>query len=222
LIGLVCILWGAATLAADALVVENDNVGIGIETPTAPLHIFRDDSTQEFLFLESDELGGPQDRPLMLLRNNGGIRFQFENALTGNTWRFQAGTGNNNNFEITQLGTGQLELVLDPNGNLIIGGEIVTAGSCSGGCDLVFHEDYKLESIEDHAAQMWANSHLPGVGPTKEGEPFNLTRKTAGVLNELEKAHIYIAQLHARLKSKERQIEEVMARLEKLERQSAP
>jgi hypothetical protein len=46
---------------------------------------------------------------------------------------------------------------------------------------------------------MWKNSFLPAVGPTVEGAPFNLTEKTGGILNELEKAHIYIEQLHERL-----------------------
>lgn len=39
---------------------------------------------------------------------------------------------------------------------------------------------------------------------------MNLSEKTAGLLNELEKAHIYIEQLNERLK-------ELQARLEALE-----
>lgn len=46
---------------------------------------------------------------------------------------------------------------------------------------------------------MWVHRHLPAVGPTAEGEPFNVTEKSGGMLNELEKAHIYIEQLHHRL-----------------------
>ena len=65
-----------------------------------------------------------------------------------------------------------------------------------------------VESIEAHSEYMWANQHLWGVGPTPEGAPINLTNKTTGILHELEKAHIYIEQLHQRLSELESRIEE--------------
>lgn len=75
---------------------------------------------------------------------------------------------------------------------------ITTAGpTCGSPCDLTFDpEVFTVPSIEERAAYMWENMHLPAVGPTAPGEPFNLTEKTAGMLHELEVAHIYIAQLH--------------------------
>jgi hypothetical protein len=48
------------------------------------------------------------------------------------------------------------------------------------------------------------------VGSTPEDAPMNLSKKTGGILNELEKAHIYIEQLH-------RTIQEMQARLDALE-----
>lgn len=71
-----------------------------------------------------------------------------------------------------------------------------------GGSD----DDYDLPSIDQHADQMWKNRHLPAVGPTPENGPFNLSEKVGGMLNELEKAHIYIEQLHARLADAENTI----------------
>jgi hypothetical protein len=44
------------------------------------------------------------------------------------------------------------------------------------------------------------------VGPTPEGFTINLSQKTTGMLNELEKAHIYIEQLHARLQAVEAEL----------------
>jgi len=111
--------------AQDALFVDSDGeVGVGIDTPSAPFHIFRDDSTQEFLFLQSDEVGTVQDRAMMQLTNNGGIRFQFDNTTLGTTWRFQSATGNADNFEIAKAGTGAIELRLDGGGNLTIAGTL--------------------------------------------------------------------------------------------------
>ena len=45
---------------------------------------------------------------------------------------------------------------------------------------------------------MWANKHLPAIGPTEPSKPVNLTDQYGNMLNELEKAHIYIAQLNER------------------------
>ena len=98
------------------------DLGNGTTTPLAPLHIQRQDDTFEFLFLDSDLAGSPQDRPMMQLVNNGGIRFQFDNTALGTAWRFQAATGNQDNFEIAKVGTGQIELLLDGTGNLTIQG----------------------------------------------------------------------------------------------------
>ncbi|WP_425099096.1 hypothetical protein [Tropicibacter sp. S64] len=79
---------------------------------------------------------------------------------------------------------------------MTIEGQLFTAGSCSAGCDRVFDEDYPLPSIAEQAALMKTLKHLPNVGPTPEDGPFNLTAMTGGMLNELEKAHLYIGQLH--------------------------
>jgi hypothetical protein len=101
-----------------------NDVGLGITEPLAPLHVFRDDDTREFLFLESNDAGGPQDRPMMFLANNGGIRFEFENSALATAWRFQAATGNQDTFQVTKVGTGQIEMELDAAGNLEIQGTL--------------------------------------------------------------------------------------------------
>lgn len=117
--------WSAAVLATDSLTVDpSGDVGIGTETPSSPLHILRTDATQEFMTLESNEAGGPQDRAMMFLSNNGGIRFQFDNNSLGTQWHFQAATGNQDNFEIAKVGTGAIELRLDGSGNLTIQGTL--------------------------------------------------------------------------------------------------
>ena len=101
----------------------------------------------------------------------------------------------------SDVGDADSELFLDTSGNLTISGSLtVGPGGCTN-CDRVFGPDCELESFEDHASYMWTNRHLPGVGPTPEDQPMNLSKKTGGILNELEKAHIYIEQLHARVEA---------------------
>ena len=77
----------------------------------------------------------------------------------------------------------------------------------------MFDADYDLPSIAEQREMMFANRHLPNVGPTPETGPMNLSAKVGGMLNELEKAHIYIGQLEEQV----RIIPELQARLDLLE-----
>ena len=100
---------------------------------------------------------------------------------------------------------------------MTIAGTLTTGGPmCSSGCDRVFSPDYKVESIEEHAAEMWQNSYLPGVGPTIPKAPINLSERTGGMLNELEKAHIYIEQLdqlNRQLEAQQAELQQQVAQL---------
>ena len=96
----------------------------------------------------------------------------------------------------------------------------------------MFGADYDLPSIEEHAAQMFANSYLPQVGPTVPHAPMNISEKMGTMLNELEKAHIYIAQMQESHKAENQamqikfdqqnaKLERQNARLERLEAMQA-
>ncbi|MEZ5716053.1 MAG: hypothetical protein R3D85_13325 [Paracoccaceae bacterium] len=81
----------------------------------------------------------------------------------------------------------------------------------------MFEPGFPLPSIAEHAAQMRALGYLPNVGPTPEGAPFDLTDKLGRMLNELEHAHLYIAQLEARNAKQAATLATVLARLDALE-----
>lgn len=64
--------------------------------------------------------------------------------------------------------------------------------------------NYKLETIEEHSDFMWKNKHLPAV-PKSTKDPqgldiVNVGEQRRGMLEELEKAHVYISQLQAEIK----------------------
>jgi len=106
---------------------------------------------------------------------------------------------------MSQQGSGVIEMRILPGGDVVIAGELTTAGDCSVGCDRVFSADYQIPSIAQRAELMWANGYLPNVGPTTENGPFKVSDKLGRMLNELEHAHIYIAQLNTRLNALEEQ-----------------
>jgi hypothetical protein len=98
-----------------------------------------------------------------------------------------------------------------PAGKLDVNGAIYQRGT-SLHADYVFEPDYELESIEKHAAYMWENKHLkavPGVQFDENGsEVLEVGSHSRGIVEELEKAHIYIAQLNDTVKSQQETIDD--------------
>jgi hypothetical protein len=204
---IICILIASCTLVlvsdakAQALyVTPGGDVGVGTDLPSSSLHVLRNLEGFPALF-KLENLGS----------DFAGFRFT---TLNGDIDFNKAG---GNSFRLNMVDGDPWELNLDPDGNLTITGEIITNGTCFAGCDAVFSPEYGLPTIEEHAEAMWRNSFLPAVGPSVEGQPFNLTFKTQAMLNELEKAHIFIDQLNTQLKQKENMIAELDRRLERLE-----
>ncbi|MFZ5964893.1 hypothetical protein ACOXXX_18265 [Thalassococcus sp. BH17M4-6] len=191
-----------------ALFVENTdgNTGMGTTTPAAPLHILRADNSARILIEDSGNNGAQE---MFRLKNNGGSFFTFENAASGTTWFFTHENAAPNRFIIADAVADGPEMSLTADGDLTIPGQLFTGGSCAAGCDRVFDADYPLPSIAEQAAMMRDLKHLPAVGPTPEDGPFNITAMTGGMLNELEKAHLYIARLEERLAVLERDRDEM-------------
>ncbi|MDQ2089294.1 hypothetical protein [Marimonas arenosa] len=157
-----------------------------------------------------------EPRSALRLVNNGRPEIVMANSDTNGEWSFGAGT----NFVLKQGAIGSdssvktRHLILYGNsGDLEISGQIITGGpTCSGGCDAVFSDDYDLLSIAEHAEKMFALGHLPNVGPTEPGSAVNITEQFGRLLNELEHAHIYIAELEERDRRQQNEIEAMNAR----------
>ena len=207
----------------DALYIANDGqIGIGNASPQAALHIEAQGGRANILLdggTSSSPTGSSWD---FTVRNSDGEFAINDMSTTGGDFIFRtADNGANTPWEFVHRGDNGFgintassvggDFILSNSGDLRILGTITSGGpTCSSGCDAVFNEDYDLPSIEDHAEAMFADRHLPAVGPTSPDEDINLTEHMGNVLNELEKAHIYIAQLNEQNK-------DLQARLEKLE-----
>ena len=96
-----------------------------------------------------------------------------------------------------------------PQGKLDVNGSIYQRGS-SLHADYVFEPKYKLETIEEHAKHMWGKKHLTAVPKAQVDENgmeiLEVGSHRKGMLEELEKAHIYIEQLNNILKKQSAQI----------------
>jgi hypothetical protein len=184
ILGVACTLIPTLSFAQGVMTIVDGRVGIGIEVPTAPL---------EVIGLAGTEGTG---NSVLKLSRSGSLAFQFDSLDYDGFWNFSVANAESE-FRISRSGTSVVEMALTETGNLTITGQLVTGGpSCSSGCDRVFDPDYELLSISDHADKMWTNKHLPAIGPTEPSKPVNISDQFGNMLNELETAHIYIAQQH--------------------------
>ncbi|MFO1430568.1 MAG: hypothetical protein U1F76_10590 [Candidatus Competibacteraceae bacterium] len=85
------------------------------------------------------------------------------------------------------------------DGKLDVNGSIYQRGTPLH-ADYVFESGYELESIQEHAEFMWKNKHLRSIQPVTTDESglevVEVGSHFRSILEELEKAHIYIDQLH--------------------------
>ncbi|WP_136440863.1 hypothetical protein [Pacificoceanicola onchidii] len=197
---------------SNAFVVRSSgDVGMGVIGASDALHVQRTDGTAG-ITVENTAASGQAVREMFRMVNEGGSYFTLANTTTSNEWYFVHENNTQGRFMINHS-DGGIQMGLTKTGDLTLMGELFTAGSCSAGCDRVFDEDYPLPTIAEQSAMMKANRHLPNVGPTPEDGPFNITAMTGGMLNELEKAHLYIAELHEQNAKQANEIADLRAQL---------
>jgi len=167
---------------------KNGKVGVGTTTPFSALHVAGSHISAEDGIYVSGVGGNNQ----IAWRTNMTAAGLQPNAIKMDptTYDMQFFTGGQHHMTLTT--GGQLRLSL----NVVDG-----AGTPP---DYLFEKAYNLESIEDHAKLMWDNKCLPSVGNTDISEDgsysISLAKDRNSMLEELEKAHIYIEQLHKRVK----------------------
>jgi hypothetical protein len=205
--------WINAGAPSDSIhVLSTGDVGLGTGTPEGKLHT-KGPGVQLAYFESSDG-------------NAVQVRFRTDSVNR----RFLAVNNANEVKSQIVFGDDQIQFLGQTIANewlTISDAGIISSGpSCSASpCDLTFDPEYfTVPPIEERAAYMWENMHLPAVGPTGPDQPFNVTEKMGGVIHELEVAHIYIEQLHERLKAEAAdkaimrdEIAQLAARLEAVE-----
>ena len=86
--------------------------------------------------------------------------------------------------------------------------------------DYIFDTDYELESIEQHAATMVNKKHLSSIPPPQKdetGHPIvDYGSLMRGLLEELEKAHIYIAKVNNAISEQQKELSALSERVEAL------
>ncbi len=211
------------------------NVGIGTTLPLSRLHIEGPNQT----FGNFQNLFVRTSSPSAINRG-GGIGFGGRFSLAGGTTGFAAIAGRKENstdgngagylgfatndgmgaiiekVRITSAGNVGIGTT-SPQGKLDVNGTIYQRGGLLH-ADYVFEPDFKLESIREHADFMWKNKHLKAIPKAKVDENgreiVEVGAHRKGIVEELEKAHIYISQLHNRIKTMEATLQKLAIRLD--------
>ena len=200
-------------ISQDVLTIKNDRVGVGETDPDFILHIKRSDGQGAGFKVET--INAPSNKNWFFQQNSVTGAFLVTPFEGGNApLQIFPGDGSiiKNSLVIRggKVGIG----TNDPKGKLDVNGSIYQR-SVVRHPDYVFEPDYKIETIEEHSEYMWKNKHLPAIGAGQYDEEgfaiMELGDQSKGILEELEKAHIYIETLND-------QIKELSAALEKQKR----
>ena len=108
----------------------------------------------------------------------------------------------------------------NPAGKLDVNGSIYQRGAILH-ADYVFEPGYKLESIDEHSEFMWQEKHLPAMPKIQKDENgqemVEIGARSKGIVEELEKAHIYIEQLNKENKELRAKLTTLDTRLDTIE-----
>jgi hypothetical protein len=167
--------------ASQSLVIDSDNdIGIGILTAAAPLHVFR--SNGEARALIQDTSSSVADRVQVEMQNNGGSIIRMENTDTSQSWlistsgddlRFIGSQGTRVTFfdtgritmGTTAVGSSTSNFDLDANtGALIIQGSLTEMSDRNSKEDIVpVNSQTILDKVKDLEIAEWSYIDTPGV-----------------------------------------------------------
>jgi len=183
-------------------IAANGNLHLGGENPQNRIHI-SDDSAEPFGFSLADGSTGGYGKTWQFLNNPTNGAFTATADADGGNAPFKVFPGATTSALVlgsaggaaqVSMGTATDNVDVKVYGSISVDGTVVHA-------DYVFEPDYPLLPIAEQGAFMMANKHLPAVG---KGEgPVEIVSHQMGVLEELEKAHLYIQQLHGEIEALE-------------------
>ncbi|MFZ5964922.1 tail fiber domain-containing protein [Thalassococcus sp. BH17M4-6] len=202
----------------NALIVEGStgDIGMGIQSPTAAVHINRSS-------------GGSLDA--FKIVNNGGSFITMENTSSGTSWFFTHENGGNNDFIIADAVADGAELTLTAAGNLIIAGTLSESSDKNAKMAIEPIDSHDvLAKVSQLPVSSWTYKHdaetgTRHIGPmaqdfyaafgTGHSDTTISTLDTSGV------ALAAIQALHAQNTEQQALIATLSARLESLEAQIA-
>ena len=199
-------------------IAADGSIGLGDETPDATVDLERDDDAQ---ILVENTTATEGQRQLLSLVNKGKVSIRMADTTAGATndrWDMAVdNVTSTSEFSISKVGTGVAEFKIDTSGNMTILGTLTTAGANYP--DYVFDEGYELMPLDQVAAFIDENGHLPGVRSEAEIEAaggVNISELNLKVLEKVEELTLYTLGQEEALKAQASLIDELRAEIEAL------
>ncbi len=163
---------------------------------TLPFRIQPGAPTSALYIDSAGEVGIGDTTPDVALDINdsgGRVSIEMTDTTSGDSWQIvmDDDADLNAGLSFTRAGTGMREFRIDPTGNLFVNGAAHTVP------DYVFEPDYELMPLEELAAFVEENKHLPKVQSAAEvkAQGLNMTGMQLRLLEKVEELTLYtIAQ----------------------------
>lgn len=202
--------------SSNSLVIDTDNdVGVGILSPSAALHVERSDGSAKLLVQETN--GTAATRQLLELESNGAPQFRMEDTQAGGqAWAFTVGLSA---FSISNFAVAGTQLQVDNNGDLRVQGNIFSGGTQLAVPDYVFEPSYSLMPLDELESFVTTNKHLPNVPNASaiHEEGLNHSEFQLRLLEKVEELTLYTLEQHNTLKELQSENTALQARLAALE-----
>jgi len=217
---------------SNSLIVDTDgDIGLGIISPSSDLHVSRSDSQTVSLALTQTATTAPATWRLTYDPVGSVAVGTGADAMPGSFAILEDGHAGSAPFRIARDAATDL-LILGQDGVIITGPD---APSCAAlkvngaiyqrgselHADYVFAPGYQLPAIEEQGRLMAELRHLPAVPAAQVDasgqQVVDIGAQRRGILEELEKAHLYIQELQASLVELRAANDDLARRLAELE-----
>ncbi len=198
--------------SSDNLYYNAGNIGIGVTDPTYKLHVMSTQNSDGLVVSNGDSL-------VASIVYSGSTTAGELNLMYKGSENIHISSNGSSYFNGGNIGIG----TSDPQGSLDVYGSIYQRGSQLY-ADYVFEPAYRLESIEEHRDYMLREKHLKAVPKAKKDskgrEIIEYGGHLKGMLEELEKAHIYISDLNELIKEQQKAITLLQKEIRELKTES--
>jgi len=161
-----------------------------------PFRIKPGNGNDNALYIDSDGdvgLGTTSPTSQLEIRDNVPVKLTLNNTSQGNQGEWAFNSSADGTFRISDTdASNNVEMELDGDGNLQISGALTTAGGSYP--DYVFGSDYRLMPLDELAAFIKENKHLPNVPTstqTNGGQKINMTELQIRMLEKIEELTLY-------------------------------
>ena len=144
------------------MIKPNGDIGVGVYTTEAALHVNRTDGTAQVLVDEDSAVVAA--RELFKLRNSGNTKFSVTEKVSGHNWAFANPGIGAGEFRLSQQDSGVVEMTIFNGGNVTIAGSLTQGSDRSNKTEIRELDTSEiLAKVQELSISKWQYKHEQGV-----------------------------------------------------------